>query len=88
MSFRIESVFAFLSVDESDEEGIIAELNPATGMWFPLISADQRRFEDYKVMAQRICDRTGMPVRIARFDYRIDEGTMLPNPFRRTSDSN
>jgi hypothetical protein len=69
MSFRIESIHAFVSVDENGEEGVIASLGP-NGVWTPLIAADEAKLEVLRPIAQMTARATGRPVHHLRFMLR------------------
>lgn len=61
--FRIEHIWAFLSVDENGEEGVIAFRDGDTQM--PMIAANEARLDDLLPIAQ-----------LVRFDQRTDLGVI------------
>jgi hypothetical protein len=77
MGFRIKTIHAWLSVDENDEEGIIAA-STSDGLMMPLISADETRMYQCEAMARRIAALSGRAVRLVRFSVREDLSTIEP----------
>ena len=74
--FRIETISAFVSVDELDEEGIIGEL--VRGQWMPFIAADEDRLRSLRPRAELLARASGRPVRLVRFSVREDLETIEP----------
>lgn len=72
MTFRIESLTAFVATDKNGEEGILASLDVATGVWTPMIGADEARIVSLLPTAQAISKATGVKVTLARFTVRED----------------
>ena len=75
---HINSIWAFISVDESGE-GLCAM--PIGGMTVPMIAADERRLASLRPAASVIANMFKKPVRLVRFKnredlqvYRPDEG--------------
>jgi len=66
MTFRIEKIVAFTSIDEDDEEGVCAFLAP-NGTWMPLIGADEERITSLRIKAQEVATMTQRPVQLRRF---------------------
>ena len=66
--FRItEHLWAFVSLDpKTDQEGIASFHDGST--WVPMISADQRRVDSLKPVAQRIATMTGSSIRLVKFE--------------------
>jgi hypothetical protein len=72
MSFKMESIVAFVSVDPaSGEEGLIAFYGP-DGVMMPMIASDEKRLRYLKPTADAISARTGIPYRCLRFSVRTD----------------
>lgn len=63
---KIDELFAFISVDENGNEGIMAASAP-NGMWHPLIGADTARVDSLRPVADEITARTGMRYEIRHF---------------------
>jgi len=64
---RIDSIWAFLSVDEGGE-GVCAM--PIGGMTVPMIAADERRLVSLRPAATIIANMFKKPVRLVRFKDR------------------
>ena len=65
MAFRITSLWAWTSIGEDDEEGIIGY--QSDGMWMPLIASDRVRVDEFRRIAQIAAETTGRPVVLRRF---------------------
>jgi hypothetical protein len=76
LGFRIESVYAFVSVHDDDDEGIVAAT--IGGVMLPLIAADAERLEALRPFAVRAARASGRPVRLVRFDRRTDVEVVEP----------
>jgi len=75
---RIESMYAFLSVDENDgNEGIVAAPMGPVGC-MPLIGADEKRLSELKPLAQEIANITKIKIRLVRFTKREEIGFIQP----------
>lgn len=72
MAFKIESVTAFVAIDEDGEEGIMGFKNPMDGTWMPLVCADEKRVEKMYPMAEAISNISGKPYRVLQFMVRMD----------------
>lgn len=69
---RIESVWAFLSVDVDGNEGVIGgPIGPDRGM-IPFIGADEARVKSLLPMVEHIVKLTGRPARLVKFSVRED----------------
>lgn len=77
MAFRIESIHAFVAVDDDDEEGIIGQLM-ANGTWMPFVAADYARLQNFLPLLQQIADQTGKEIRHIRLSLRDDLETYQP----------
>lgn len=76
--FRIERLWAYLSVGESDnDEGVCAFSSPQYGM-MPMVAADDHRLADLAPIAQKLARFGGHPIMLARFDRRTDMGLVIP----------
>ena len=74
---RITEIRAALAMDDSDGvEGVCAQL--IDGQWFPLVSADVKRFEQIEMMAEMIAQQTGKTITMASFTSREDIRTIEP----------
>jgi hypothetical protein len=66
----IDSIWAFLSIDEDGNESVIAAPLMGPGSYVPLISSDQRRLESFTVIAEAIARDTGRNVHLIKFTSR------------------
>lgn len=70
---KIERMFAFVSEDTGpDDEGIIGVCEPLTGIFMPMVGADQARIESLLPKAQEVAEVTGKQFRILEFSVRKD----------------
>jgi hypothetical protein len=76
MSFRCTTMWAFLSIDEDDDEGVIAVRMP--NGWMPLVAADEKRLEDLRPFVTHAVADSGRTVRLARFTVREDVEVIGP----------
>lgn len=72
MSYRVKEVWAFLSTDADDVEGIIGANIGPDGMFMPFVCADQARVDSLRPMAKAIGEVSGQPVTLAHFQVRDD----------------
>jgi hypothetical protein len=66
----IDSIWAFLSIDDDGNESVIAAPLMGPGSYVPLISSDQRRLESFTVIAEAIARDTGRMVHLVKFTSR------------------
>lgn len=67
---RIDSIYAFVSVDAEDgNEGVVAAPMPPLGS-MPLIAADEKRLAQLIPIAQQLSTFTGMKIRIIKLSHR------------------
>lgn len=69
MGFKIQSLWAFVSVDPKDgEEGVVASLGKEG--WRPMVGADEARVKSLWPLALDIEKKSGVPVKLLRFTSR------------------
>lgn len=73
---RIESLWAYLSVDEDGDEGVIGRAHGV--MWVPLVAADETRLRGLRSTAKAVARQTGRVVRLVRFTVRQDVEEIQP----------
>lgn len=78
MSHRIAEFYAFVVVDENDEEGLCAFLNPATRTWVPMVASDKIRLDGLRQAAQNIATETGQEITVLKFTVREEVETIHP----------
>lgn len=77
---RINQMWAFLSVDDDGDEGVIGYRDPKANWWVPLVAADEERVRIYREYAGEIAKLTGRPVRLVKFSAREDVETIGAAP--------
>lgn len=76
---RIDEMFAFVAVDEADDnEGIIAFFDPIRDSWVPMVGADMEMVDALRAMAQLTATETGRTVRLVHFTERTEMEVLLP----------
>jgi hypothetical protein len=69
---KIESVYAFVALDESGDEGICGFFDETTNMAVPMVGADLARISSLRPIAQQIADEGRGPIKLLRFTTRTD----------------
>jgi hypothetical protein len=75
---RIDQLFAFIMRDADGTEGVCGWLNPATGLWVPLVGADLARVESLRPIAADLAKATKTPITLAFFADRRDIEVVKP----------
>lgn len=68
---RIETLWAFLSVDKQGNEGLCGHVIPGLG-WIGMMAADERRVDALREIAREIARESGKKIRLAKFTLRED----------------
>lgn len=76
MADVIETLTAFVA-DDKPGEGVVTYL-AATGLWIPLVAADEDRVASFTQIAQGVADATGTSIKVLRFSVRTQIGTIEP----------
>lgn len=74
---RIESVFAFVVVDDDGTEGVPAIM--VDGVTYPLMGADLAMVEQLRPQARRVARQTGKAVALVHFSRRTLQETYQPD---------
>ena len=75
---RIESIYAYLSVDAEDgNEGIVGAPFGPVGC-LPLVAADETRLKQYEPIVQALANEFKRPIRLVRFTQREEVGFIVP----------
>ena len=74
---RIESIWAWLSLDDGGE-GICAAPLQQGMLTVPMIAADKRRMESLRPIAERMVQVLKKPIRLAKFTKREDIEIIRP----------
>lgn len=72
---RIETIWAFLSVDETGE-GIAGAM--MRGQWWQLVTADEKLASTMKPVAQQVATLTGKKIKLVKFTAREEIEEILP----------
>lgn len=75
--FKIQSMWAFVVVDDDGTEGVIGRTVPGLG-FTPLVGADLARIKDLMPYAQSVATTLGKPVTLAHFSVRTDADVITP----------
>lgn len=75
---RIESLWAFLTVDPDGVEGLCAYFEPKVNMWFPMIAADEARLKDMRKHAKKLAQIQPHKIVLVRFSQREDREAIEP----------
>ena len=75
---KIESIWAFVAVDECGNEGVCAWYDLRTKTWLPVVAADMDRVNSLRPLARQIAGRTRTRVVLTRFENRADLEEVLP----------
>lgn len=76
MSFRIETIHAFVAVDDDDEEGLTGFMSESG--WMPMVAADPTRLESLRPIAQQIAAASGATIKLVRFSQREELEVIAP----------
>lgn len=75
--FKIETITAFIAVDDDGTEGVVGTMTPMGMM--PMIAADEDRLKSLEPKAQVIATETKKTITLARFSVRTDLRQIEPN---------
>jgi len=78
MAFKIETLWAYVSENEKDDEGICGYQDPRTQQWLPLIAADKERLQLLRPFAHQIAKVTKKKIKLVKFHSREDIGVIEP----------
>jgi hypothetical protein len=73
----IDELYAWVISHPNGDEGIPAAMG-ASGMWLPLIGADQERMESFRGYATELAASEGRPLHLARFGAKEVMETIEP----------
>lgn len=71
---RIETIWAYLSIDEDGNEGVCAGI--FAGQIVPFVAADRARLTSLTEAAEKIAAHSGMRIVLAEFTGRTDLRTI------------
>lgn len=69
--FHVDEIWAFLSVDADNNEGIIG-FSTNDGRWVPMVCADRKNIDPLRPLAKEIAAAAGKTVVLAHFSQRDD----------------
>ena len=75
---RIMAIWAFISVQDNGNEGVLAAPLLGPGSLVPLIGADEARLESLRPIAKQIAAATNKTIKLAKFYRREDMETIEP----------
>ena len=70
---KIEALYAYVSVDENGNEGILGAGMP-NGMFMPLVGADKDLIEKCRSIAEKIGKASKMKIKLIKLTHREDLG--------------
>lgn len=71
---KLESVWAYMSEDDTGKEGICGYNDPRTNIWIPMLAADEERLKSLRPFAHQIASVTRKKVKLVKFTSREDLG--------------
>ena len=74
--FRAKEIWAFMSVDQDDDEGLIGVMRD--GAWLPFVATDLTRVDLLREMAKQVATETNQKVNVVRFTVRENMEEILP----------
>lgn len=72
--FRIDAIWAYLSVDDDGDEGVMAMRGQND--WMPMIAGDERRRDLLRPVAEQQAKVGGVVVKLVRFHQREEVETI------------
>lgn len=75
--FRITGLWAFTTIGEDNEEGVVA-FQGRDGMWMPLVASDAVRVDQLRQVAQEMADQRGITIQVSHFHLRTDLEVIEP----------
>jgi len=76
-TLKIDSIWAFISVDEDGNEGVCAA--PIQGLGpVPMIAADERRLKSLIPIAEHLAKHSGMTIKLIRLTAREEVRVIKP----------
>jgi hypothetical protein len=72
MPFEIQTITAFVGVDEEGSEGLVGFFDPELRTWVPLVCADEKRVESMYKLAVQVMEPLNKPFRVLQFSTRAD----------------
>ncbi len=86
---KIEEMFAYITHEpgDPDDEGLTA-VRGSSGVWVPMVGADEERMMSLKLTAQGIANITRQKITLVKFSVRTELETIIPNRHPAPSASN
>jgi hypothetical protein len=76
MAYKIETLSAYVTVDDNGEEGICAFRDPGSNMMMPMVCADNIRIQLFEPIAREMSLATGKTIKLIRFSQREEIKTI------------
>jgi len=77
MNFRITTLWAFTTIGDDGDEGIVGFLD-SEARWVPLIASDRVRLDQYVGIARSIATKTGKTIKLSKYGGRLDLEIIKP----------
>lgn len=71
MNFKIESIWAFISIADDGDEGVCGF--QSNGTWIPMIGADIFRVDQLKPIAKQLATVSGQTIKLIHFTGEREE---------------
>jgi hypothetical protein len=68
---RLEELYAFLSIDQAGNEGVMGGINPKTGMAFTLCFGNEHLAMEFIPAVQEICKTINAKARLVKFTGKV-----------------
>lgn len=78
MAKVIEELYAFITLTENGDEGIVSCLDLSKQAYAPMIATDATRVDSLRPVAQDIANRTGKRIVLRRFHLTQDVEYLTP----------
>lgn len=78
MAFTIDAVWAYVSKNDDNEEGICGFQDPRTKQWLPMIAGDKERLQVLRPFAHQIAKVTNKKLTLVKLSVREDLETIDP----------
>ncbi len=76
--FKIETLWAYVSENDKNEEGLCGYQDPRTGQWLPMVAGDKTHLIALRPFADQIAKLTKKKVKLVKFTTREDLGVIEP----------
>lgn len=67
---KVDSLYAFISVDDEGNEGLCAHYDPNTQTWLAMVAADERTVASLVPIAEEMAQMSKKKIKLVRFKER------------------